>query len=67
SWLAARLALARGLPVVAFPLGFAPAQLPVLGPGAWQPAPWRGGWRWAPAELLSACGGLPHDRQSLFA
>lgn len=67
SWLAARLALARGLPVVAFPLGFAPEQLPVLGPGAWQPAPWRGGWRWAPAELFSVCGGLPHDHQSLFA
>ena len=25
------------------------------------------GWRWAPAELFSGCGGLPHDRQSLFA
>ena len=63
SWLAARLALARGLPVVAFPLGFAPGELPALGRGAWQPASWRGGWRWVPRER----GELTHDLQSLFA
>ncbi|MBX3676201.1 MAG: hypothetical protein KF853_04185 [Rhodocyclaceae bacterium] len=63
SWLAARLALARGLPVVAFPVGFAPGELPALGRGAWQPAPWRGGWRWVPRER----GELTHDLQSLFA
>ena len=63
SWLAARLALARGLPVVAFPLGFAPGELPVLGRGAWQPASWRGGWRWVSAGR----GERSHASESLFA
>jgi len=47
SWLAARLAVARGLPVVAVPLGFPPASLPSLGAGQWVPSPLvPGGWRW---------------------
>jgi hypothetical protein len=44
SVLAAQLAAARGLPVVAFPLGLAPAQLPPLGCGSWVPAGGSGGW-----------------------
>jgi predicted Rossmann fold nucleotide-binding protein DprA/Smf involved in DNA uptake len=44
SVLAAQLAAARGLPVVAFPLGFAPAQLPLLGCGSWAPAGGSGVW-----------------------
>lgn len=63
SWCAARLAAARGLPVVAFPLGFAPGALPALGRGGWQPSPWRGGWRWVAAGR----GEVPHDQESLFA
>lgn len=35
SWLAAELAVARGLPVVVVPLGFSPSLLPVLGVGRW--------------------------------
>jgi hypothetical protein len=49
SWLAASAATDRGLPVVAFPVGFAPAQLPELGAGAWLPVGgsgvWAGAWR----------------------
>jgi hypothetical protein len=48
SVLAAQLAVARGLPVVAFPLGFAPVQLPALSVGSWAPAGgsgvWAGAW-----------------------
>jgi predicted Rossmann fold nucleotide-binding protein DprA/Smf involved in DNA uptake len=51
SVLAAQLAAARGLPVVAFPLGFAPVQLPLLGCGSWVSAGgsgvWAGAWVWA--------------------
>ena len=46
SWLAARVAVGRRLPVVAVPLGFAAAALPSLGAGAWQPAGVAGAWRW---------------------
>jgi hypothetical protein len=50
SWLAARLAVGRGLPVVAFPLGFSPSQLPTLGSGRWVavgvPGVWASAWRW---------------------
>jgi hypothetical protein len=35
SLLAGRLAVARGLPVYAWALGFPPGQLPLLGPGRW--------------------------------
>jgi predicted Rossmann fold nucleotide-binding protein DprA/Smf involved in DNA uptake len=51
SWLAARLAVGRGLPVVAFPLGFLPSALPSLGAGRWvavgAPGVWASAWRWA--------------------
>jgi hypothetical protein len=50
SWLAAQLAVARGLPVVAFPLGFAPSLLPLLGAGGWsrvaRAGVFGGAWRW---------------------
>jgi hypothetical protein len=56
SWLAASAAADRGLPVVAFPLGFPPAELPELGVGAWVPVGgaglWSGAWRWTPAPGL---------------
>ena len=51
---ACRFAAGRGLPVLAFPLGFAGAALPALGAGAWVPAGgagvWSGAWRWVPAQ-----------------
>jgi hypothetical protein len=53
SVLAAQLAAARGLPVVTFPLGFAPAQLPLRGCGFWTPAGgsgvWAAAWVWVPS------------------
>jgi hypothetical protein len=53
--LATRCAVARGLPVLAFPLGFAPAQLPLLGYGSWVPAGgsgvWAGAWVWLPTPV----------------
>ena len=53
SWLAARLAVARGLPVVVVPLGFPPSALPLLGPGAWVASPLvPGGWAWSAASLF---------------
>jgi hypothetical protein len=51
SWLAARLAVGRGLPVVVFPLFFSPSLLPPLGNGKWVRAGsgmWSLGWRWMP-------------------
>jgi hypothetical protein len=52
SLLAARCAAARGVPVIAFPLGFPVARLPLLGAGAWVPAGgsglWAGAWVWCP-------------------
>lgn len=53
SWLAAQLAVARGLPVVVVPLGFHAAALPLLGPGGWSPSPLvPGGWAWSAASLF---------------
>lgn len=53
SLLAASRAAARGLPVLAFPLGFSGAALPSLGAGAWCAAglagEWAGAWRWVPS------------------
>lgn len=54
SWLAARLAVARRLPVLAFPRGFAPAKLPSLGVGNWERASCFGifvrAWCWVPDQ-----------------
>jgi hypothetical protein len=54
SWLAASAAADRGLPVITFPLGFPPAELPELGAGAWVPlglgGVWTSAWRWAPGQ-----------------
>lgn len=55
SFRAARLAARLGLPVLVFPCGFHPAQLPSLaggrGVGRWVPVAatgaWAGAWRWA--------------------
>lgn len=44
SWLAASAAVARSLPVVAFPLGFPAAALPELGVGVWAPVGGAGVW-----------------------
>ncbi|MGH8609705.1 MAG: hypothetical protein ACREX9_20550, partial [Gammaproteobacteria bacterium] len=55
SWLAASLALARGLPLVAFPVGFPASELPLLGAGEWGPAGsgvWSLAWRWVPGQGL---------------
>ena len=52
--LACHVAVSRGLPVLAFPLGFAPMSLSSLGAGLWVPAGgsdvWRGAWLWAPDQ-----------------
>jgi hypothetical protein len=56
SWLAASAAVARELPVVAFPLGFPAAALPELGVGAW--APVGGSGVWVDAWLWSLAPGL---------
>jgi hypothetical protein len=54
SWLAAELAVARGLPVVVVPLGFSPSLLPALGAGGWVRANasgvFGGAWCWAPGQ-----------------
>ncbi len=54
SWLAAELAVARGLSVVVVPLGFSPALLPSLGVGRWVRANgcgvFSGAWRWAASQ-----------------
>ena len=50
SLLAARLAVGRGLPVVAFPLALSPSALPSLGAGRWVASGasglWASAWRW---------------------
>jgi predicted Rossmann fold nucleotide-binding protein DprA/Smf involved in DNA uptake len=54
SFLACRLALARGLPVLVFPVGFHGHSLPLLGPGSWVPVGgngvWSLAWRWLPDQ-----------------
>ncbi|WAK04601.1 hypothetical protein [Methylobacter sp. YRD-M1] len=46
SLLACRCALSRGLPVLAFPVGFSGSELPSLGAGFWAPAGQFGGYFW---------------------
>ncbi|WP_456378823.1 hypothetical protein [Thiolapillus sp.] len=62
SALACRMAAGRGLPVVAFPLGFHGLQLPVLGAGQWVPCErgrvWSGAWQWQVAPGLELQTGL---------
>jgi hypothetical protein len=52
--LACRLAAARGLPVLAFSVGFSGQGLPSLGEGCWVPSGrggiWSGAWRWVPEQ-----------------
>lgn len=54
SLLACRLAQGRGLPVLAFPVGFPGQRLPSLGAGYWAPSGrggvWSGAWRWVPGQ-----------------
>lgn len=54
SLLACQLAQARGLPVLAFPVGFPGQRLPSLGAGQWVPSGrdgvWSGAWRWDPGQ-----------------
>ncbi|ADE17002.1 conserved hypothetical protein (plasmid) [Nitrosococcus halophilus Nc 4] len=54
SLLAARCAASRGLPVLAFAVGFPGSALPPLGSGSWAPCSgsgvWSGAWRWAPEQ-----------------
>jgi hypothetical protein len=47
SLFACRCALSRGLPVVAFPVGFPPSNLPSLGAGSWAPCGGCVGYAWA--------------------
>lgn len=51
SLLAARCAVERGLPLFAFPVGFAGSLLPPVGAGSWAPFPgvgaWSSAWFWA--------------------
>lgn len=59
SLLACQTAVGRGLPVLAFPLGFPGSALPSLGAGSWVPfngcGVWSSAWQWVPdqAGLLS--------------
>jgi len=46
SFLACRCAVSRGLPVLAFPIGFSDSELPVLGSGSWVPAMDRNSYFW---------------------
>jgi hypothetical protein len=54
SALAGRLAVGRGLPVFAFPVGFPGSALPSLGPGSWVPVSgpgvWASAFRWVPGQ-----------------
>jgi hypothetical protein len=46
SLLACRCALSRGLPVLAFPVGFSASELPVLGAGLWVSSCYENGYFW---------------------
>lgn len=55
SLLACRLAVGRGLPVFAFPCGFAGSALPSLGSGSWVAVGgsgvWSSAWRWVSSQV----------------
>lgn len=55
SLLACRLAVGRGLPVVAFPLGFSPDRLPVFGSGSWVNFGNLGGFKWVENQKNIFC------------
>ena len=54
SLLACHLAVARNLPVFAFPCGFSGSELPLLGYGVWIPVGeygiWSKSWRWKTSQ-----------------
>jgi hypothetical protein len=52
SLLACRCAVSRGLSVLAFPVGFSAAQLPVLGPGQWVKSDHYNGYIWQSNQHL---------------
>ncbi|MGZ8182291.1 MAG: hypothetical protein ACXWT1_10060 [Methylobacter sp.] len=52
SLLACRCAVSRGLPVVAFPIGFPGSELPVFGAGCWLPFGSSGGFKWVVNQSL---------------
>jgi hypothetical protein len=52
SLLACRCAVARGLPVLAYPIGFAGSALPSLGVGAWVPVGGLGGFVWVSGQAV---------------
>jgi len=47
SLLACRCAVSRGLPVLAYPVGFSGSELPLPGPGVWVSSGGYGGFKWA--------------------
>lgn len=52
SLLACRCALSRGLPVVAFPVGFPADRLPLLGAGHWVQSGNLGGFKWVENQAV---------------
>lgn len=52
SLLACRCAVSRGLPVVAFPVGFSGLDLPILGAGSWVPFGSLGGFKWVVNQVV---------------
>jgi hypothetical protein len=52
SLLACRCAVSRGLPVVAFPVGFPCSNLPSLGAGSWVPFGSFGGFKWVDKQAF---------------
>jgi hypothetical protein len=52
SLLACRCAVAQGLPVTAFPVGFSGSNLPSLGAGSWVPFGGFGGFKWVQNQAV---------------
>ena len=52
SFLACRCAVAKGLPVVAFPIGFSGLNLPILGAGSWVPFGSLGSFKWVVNQVV---------------